>query len=195
MAGRASVELKSRELGLDIGARPDVISKVVERVKRREAEGWSYEAADASFELLVRDELGDVPTKFTVESYRVIIDRREDGALVSEATVKVKANGSRVIATKEGNGPVNALDRALRSALEEAYPRLREFELTDYKVRILPGKGTDAVTRVLVETSDRQREWTTVGVHGNVVEASWLALHDAVRYGLLQEPQAAEQLS
>jgi len=195
MAGRASVELKSRELGLDIGARPDVISKVVERVKQREAEGWSYEAADASFELLVRDELGDVPRKFTVESYRVIIDRREDGALVSEATVKVKANGSRVIATKEGNGPVNALDRALRSALEEAYPRLREFELTDYKVRILPGKGTDAVTRVLVETSDRQREWTTVGVHGNVVEASWLALHDAVRYGLLQEPRAPEQLS
>src|SRR6476659_1808385 len=188
MAGRASVELKSRELGLDLGARPDVVSKVVERVKQRKAEGWSYEAADASFELLVRDELGDVPTKFTVESYRVIIDRREDGALVSEATVKVKANGNRVISTKEGNGPVNALDLALRSALEEAYPRLREFELTDYKVRILPGKGTDAVTRVLVETSDRQREWTTVGVHGNVVEASWLALHDAVRYGLLQEP-------
>jgi len=195
MAGRASVELKSRELGLDLGARPDVVSKVVERVKQREAEGWSYEAADASFELLVRDELGDVPTKFTVESYRVIIDRREDGALVSEATVKVKANGNRVISTKEGNGPVNALDLALRSALEEAYPRLREFELTDYKVRILPGKGTDAVTRVLVETSDRQREWTTVGVHGNVVEASWLALHDAVRYGLLQEPHGSEQSS
>jgi 2-isopropylmalate synthase len=189
------VELKSRELGLDLGARPDVVSKVVERVKQREAEGWSYEAADASFELLVRDELGDVPTKFTVESYRVIIDRREDGALVSEATVKVKANGNRVISTKEGNGPVNALDLALRSALEEAYPRLREFELTDYKVRILPGKGTDAVTRVLVETSDRQREWTTVGVHGNVVEASWLALHDAVRYGLLQEPHGPGQSS
>ena len=93
MAGRASVELKSRELGLDLGARPDVISKVVERVKQREAEGWSYEAADASFELLVRDELGEVPTRFAVESYRVIIDRREDGALVSEATVKVQADG------------------------------------------------------------------------------------------------------
>jgi 2-isopropylmalate synthase len=119
----------------------------------------------------------------------VITERRDDGSLVSEATVKVHADGRRVISTEEGNGPVNALDRALRSALDEAYPRLREFELTDYKVRILPGKGTDAVTRVLVETSDRQREWTTVGVHGNVVEASWLALHDAVRYGLLHEPQ------
>jgi 2-isopropylmalate synthase len=190
MAGRASVELKSRELGVDLASRPDVIGTVVEQVKQREADGWSYEAADASFELLVRDALGEVPTRFVVESYRVIIDRREDGSLVSEATVKVRAGGRRVISTEEGNGPVNALDRALRYALEQAYPRLREFELTDYKVRILPGHGgTDAVTRVLVETSDRQREWTTVGVHGNVIEASWLALHDAVRYGLLDEPR------
>ncbi len=186
MAGRASVELKSRELGVDVAARPDVVSKVVERVKEREADGWSYEAADASFELLLHDELGDAPEQFTVESYRVIIDRREDGTLVSEATVKVHAGDQRVISTEEGNGPVNALDRALRKALTTAFPRLADFELTDYKVRILAGRhGTDAVTRVLVETSDGHREWTTVGVHGNVIEASWLALHDAVRYGLL----------
>jgi 2-isopropylmalate synthase len=189
MAGRASVELKSRELGVDVTSRPDVVGKVVERVKRREAGGWSYEAADASFELLLRDELDrDVPQPFRVESYRVIVERREDGDLVSEATVKLHAGGQRVISTDEGNGPVNALDRALRSALETAYPRLAQLELTDYKVRILPGKhGTDAVTRVLVETSDGRQEWTTVGVHGNVIEASWLALHDAVRYGLLHE--------
>ena len=191
MAGRASVELKSAELGVDVSTRPDVVAKVVERVKDREAQGWSYEAADASFELLLRDELGDggaVP--FTVESYRVIVDRREDGRIVSEATVKVHAGGARMISTEEGNGPVNALDRALRKALEGVYPRLSELELTDYKVRIMPGKhGTDAVTRVLIETSDRHSEWTTVGVHGNVIEASWLALHDAVRYGLLREPR------
>lgn len=191
MAGRASVELKSRELGVDVAARPDVVGKVVERVKLREAEGWSYEAADASFELLLRDELADPAdagerAPFTVESYRVIVERREDGAIVSEATVKVVAGGDRVISTAEGNGPVNALDRALRKALESVYPRLADLELTDYKVRIMPGKhGTDAVTRVLIETSDKHREWTTVGVHGNVIEASWLALHDAVRYGLL----------
>jgi 2-isopropylmalate synthase len=191
MAGRASVELKSRELGVDVTDRPDVVSKVVERVKDREAAGWSYEAADASFELLLRDELDGNKNSapFQVESYRVIVDRREDGAMVSEATVKVHAGGRRVISTEEGNGPVNALDRALRKALEGVYPRLGELELTDYKVRIMPGRhGTDAVTRVLIETSDRQREWTTVGVHGNVIEASWLALHDAVRYGLLAEP-------
>jgi 2-isopropylmalate synthase len=188
MAGRASVELKSRELGVDVASRPDVVGKVVDRVKQREAEGWSYEAADASFELLLREELDGVTTPFRVESYRVIVERRDDGSLVSEATVKLHAGGNRVISTDEGNGPVNALDRALRGALETAYPRLAQLELTDYKVRILPGKhGTDAVTRVLVETSDGQHEWTTVGVHGNVIEASWLALSDAVRYGLLHE--------
>ena len=136
----------------------------------------------------LRDELGGPADTFTVESYRVIVDRREDGAMVSEATVKVLAGGERVISTEEGNGPVNALDRALRKALTRAHPRLADLELTDYKVRIMPGRhGTDAVTRVLIETSDHEREWTTVGVHGNVIEASWLALHDAVRYGLLGE--------
>jgi 2-isopropylmalate synthase len=191
MAGRASIELKSQELGVDVTSRPDVVSTVVEQIKEREAAGWSYEAADASFELLLRDELdrdggAAVPTPFVVESYRVIIDRREDGAMVSEATVKLHAGGQRVISTEEGNGPVNALDRALRKALERAYPQLAKMELTDYKVRIMAGKhGTDAVTRVLIETSDHEREWTTVGVHANVIEASWLALHDAVRYGLL----------
>jgi 2-isopropylmalate synthase len=165
-----------------------VVGKVVERIKQREAEGWSYEAADASFELLLRDELAPAEERFVVESYRVIVDRREDGAMVSEATVKVIAGGERVISTEEGNGPVNALDRALRKALTKAHPRLASLELVDYKVRIMPGRhGTDAVTRVLIETSDHEREWTTVGVHGNVIEASWLALHDAVRYGLLGE--------
>ena len=186
MAGRASVELKSLELGVDVTSRPDVVGKVVTRVKERESVGWSYEAADASFELLLRDELGEAPAPFDVESYRVIIDRREDGELVSEATVKVHAGGRRVISTAEGNGPVNALDNALREALTDAFPALADFELTDYKVRILQGKhGTNAITRVLVETSNGKREWTTVGVHANVIEASWLALADAVRFGLL----------
>ena len=190
MAGRASVELKSQELGVDLSGRPEVVGKVVDRVKQREAAGWSYEAADASFELLLRDELDGVNAvePFTVESYRVIVDRREDGRITSEATVKVTAGGRRVISTEEGNGPVNALDRALRKALEGVYPRLADLELVDYKVRIMSGRhGTDAVTRVLIETSDHRREWTTVGVHGNVIEASWLALHDAVRYGLLAQ--------
>jgi 2-isopropylmalate synthase len=189
MAGRASVELKSAELGVDVTTRPDVVGSVVDRVKEREATGWSYEAADASFELLVRDELADgaATVPFVLESYRAIVDRREDGTVVTEATVKVHAAGRRVISTAEGNGPVNALDRAVRQALQEVYPALASFELSDYKVRILPGKhGTDATTRVLIETSDKSREWTTVGVHPNIIEASWLALSDAVRFGLLK---------
>jgi 2-isopropylmalate synthase len=187
MAGRASVELKSAEVGVDVTGRPDVVSKVVDRVKEREAAGWSYEAADASFAMLLRDELGTAPRPFELESYRVIIDRAETGAVLAEATVKVSAGGERVIATAEGNGPVNALDLALRQALAGVYPELSDVELVDYKVRILAGKhGTDATTRVLVDTADPHRTWTTVGVHPNVIEASWLALEDAIRYSLLR---------
>jgi len=189
MAGRASIELKSRELGLDLAGNPSVLAQVTDRVKELEARGWSFEAADASFELLVRSALGEVPQPFTLESYRVLVEHREDGAVVSEATVKVRVRGERVIATAEGNGPVNALDEALRVALTRHYPELAGFELADYKVRILEGShGTGAVTRVLLETSGRSREWTTVGVHENVVEASWQALVDALSYGLAGVP-------
>ncbi|WP_117213166.1 citramalate synthase [Allorhizocola rhizosphaerae] len=186
MAGRASIELKSRELGLDLAGHPDTVSKVVDRVKTLEARGWSFEAADASFELMVRQALGENTTPFTLESYRVIVEHREDGAVVSEATVKMRVRGERVIATAEGNGPVNALDQALRQALTRHFPSIKGLELADYKVRILAGShGTDAVTRVLVETVNEQGDdWTTVGVHENVVEASWHALVDALSYSL-----------
>ncbi len=189
MAGRASIELKGRELGLDLAGHGAAVGRVVERVKSLEAEGWSFEAADASFELMLREEMSGpagLARPFGLESYRVLTERRADGEVVSEATVKLNAKDERIIATAEGNGPVNALDRALRQALERLYPELAGMSLVDYKVRILAGgHGTDAVTRVLIETGDGHREWTTVGVHGNVVEASWLALEDAIRYGLL----------
>ncbi|MBB5869530.1 2-isopropylmalate synthase [Allocatelliglobosispora scoriae] len=185
MAGRASIELKSRELGLDLAGRPEVAASVTDQVKQREAEGWSYEAADASFELLVRGALGEITSPFTLESYRVIVEHREDGAVVSEGTVKVRVRGERIIATAEGNGPVNALDEALRTALSKHFPQLASLELTDYKVRILEGShGTGAITRVLLETTDDLTTWVTVGVHENVVEASWHALVDALTYGL-----------
>ena len=187
MAGRASIELKSRELGLDLAGRPETLSKVTEKIKNLEANGWSFEAADASFELLVRGELaeGTVARPFTLESYRVTVEHRDDGTVMSEATVKILVRGERVIATAEGNGPVNALDEALRLGLSNQYPELKTFELADYKVRILEGShGTGAVTRVLVKTLARGVDWTTVGVHENVVEASWHALVDALTYGL-----------
>ncbi len=197
MAGRASIELKSRELGLDLADHPDTLSRVTKRVKEMEAAGWSFEAADASFELMVRDELGAATAPFDLESYRVIVEHREDGAVVSEATVKVRVKGERVIATADGNGPVNALDEALRVALSRHYPGLAAFELADYKVRILEGShGTGAITRVLVEThGDDGRDWVTVGVHENVVESSWQALVDALAYGLAHESHRAGQVN
>ncbi|MBF9134228.1 citramalate synthase [Plantactinospora sp. S1510] len=192
MAGRASIELKSRELGLDLAGHPDAAARVTKRVKELEAGGWSFEAADASFELLVRSELPGMGAArpFALESYRVQVEHREDGAVVSEATVKLRVRGERVIATAEGNGPINALDEALRVGLLRHYPELRNFELADYKVRILEGShGTGAITRVLVETTDSGgRDWTTVGVHPNVVEASWHALVDALTYGVARTP-------
>jgi 2-isopropylmalate synthase len=191
MAGRASVELKSRELGLDIADDPSTLAKVVERVKELEARGWTFEAADASFELLVLD-AGDQgrPQPFTVESWRTIVEQQTDGRVLSEATVKVYAGGRRAIATAEGNGPVNALDRAMREALVELFPALESVHLTDYKVRILEGvAGTDAVVRVLIGSSDGRRNWSTVGVHENVIAASWTALEDALAYGLLRSAE------
>lgn len=187
MAGRASLELKGRELGVDLADQPEALTSAIRKVKELEAQGWSFEAADASLELLLRREV-DGPQSdvldnppFELESYRVVLDHRSDGEVVAEATVKVHVAGHRVIATAEGNGPVHALDAALRQALSPHLSWLDTVELADYKVRILPGHpGTDAVTRVLVETTDGEREWTTVGVHGNIVEATWLALCDAL---------------
>lgn len=182
MAGRASIELKGREFGLDLAGRGTEVGSALKRVKELEAKGWSFEAADASMELLLRTELSELDTPpFTLESYRVVLDHRSDGEIVSEATVKVHVAGERVIATAEGIGPVHALDAALRKALLPHLSWLDTVELADYKVRILTEHpGTDAVTRVLVESTDGEREWTTVGVHGNIVEASWLALCDAL---------------
>jgi len=191
MAGRASVELKGKELGFDLSGDRDALGRLVDRVKELEASGFSFEAADASFELLIRDTLDTSATPpirhFTVESWRTIVEQLPDGSIVSEATVKVHASGQRVVATGEGNGPVNALDNALRQALGQMYPELAQLELVDYKVRILEGReGTAAITRVLVETSDGAGEWDTIGVHQNVIAASWMALSDAITYGLLR---------
>ncbi|MDT3398115.1 citramalate synthase [Streptomyces sp. B1866] len=188
MAGRASVELKGKELGIDLGGDRELVGRVVERVKERELAGYSYEAADASFELLLRAEAdGRARRHFRVESWRAIVEDRPDGTHANEATVKLWAKGERIVATAEGNGPVNALDRALRVALERIYPQLARMELVDYKVRILEGRhGTESTTRVLVTTSDGRAEWSTVGVGENVIAASWQALDDAYAYGLLR---------
>lgn len=184
MAGRASIELKGRELGYELT--PDLVKRITERVKVMESRGYTFEAADASFELLLVEEVeGARPSYFEVESWRVITETRPGEEAVSEATVKLHTGGDRAVVTAEGNGPVNALDHALRQAIGQLYPEVVKFELIDYKVRIVDqGHGTDAITRVLIETSDDSSAWVTVGVGHNVIEASWRALLDGLTFGL-----------
>ncbi|MET3960583.1 2-isopropylmalate synthase [Marmoricola sp. OAE513] len=184
MAGRASIELKGRELGFELTAEQVVATTA--RVKDLELQGYTFDAADASFELLLVGEVeGARPTYFEVESWRVITDSSPEDEASSEATVKLRAGGERLVVTGEGNGPVNALDHALRQAIEQLYPEVVKFELIDYKVRIVDqGHGTDAITRVLIETTDGESSWVTVGVGHNVIEASWEALIDGLTFGL-----------
>ena len=193
MAGRASIELKGRELGFDLSseraADRDLVDRVTARVKEMESRGYTFEAADASFELLLLEEIeGARPSYFDVESWRVITETRPGEEAVSEATVKLRAGGARIVQTGEGNGPVNALDQALREAIGQAFPEVTKFELIDYKVRISDqGHGTDAITRVLIETTDGVSSWVTVGVGHNVIEASWGALVDGLTFGLRRQ--------
>ncbi len=186
LSGRSTIVMKGRELGIDLEKSKDLAAAILNNVKELEHIGYHFEAADASLELLMRRHVGGEREFFHLESFRTIVEKRADGEVVSEATVKIWANGARTIATGEGNGPVNALDNALRSALLEIYPALGSIELVDYKVRILEEKaGTGAVTRVLIESQDGHREWSTIGVSANIIEASWQALNDSVTYGLL----------
>jgi 2-isopropylmalate synthase len=193
MAGRASIELKSQELGVDLGGDRELIGRVIDRVKEMESRGFTFEAADASFELLLLEELnGKRPTFFTIDHWLTTTERNE-GSIVTKAEVTVTAQGKEITCSGSGNGPVNAFDRALRDGLNALYPELAVLELTDYKVRILEGRlGTGAITRVLVETSDGKGEWSTVGVHENVIAASAMALEDALTFGLLRQGRKPE---
>ena len=192
MAGRASVELKGRELGFDLSGQTELLTRVTDRVKSAEASGYTYDAADASFELLLRSELGEVPRYWDTESWEVRVTSTPGNPrdADAEAVIKLRAGSSeRSVTVGEGNGPVNALDHALRTALASVYPEIDRFELTDYKVRIMDAShGTDAVTRVLITTVDTHTgvAWRTVGVGPNMIEASWEALTDALSYGLIK---------
>lgn len=185
LAGKASVLSKAEELGLEMDH--DLAGAVIERVKELEHKGYHFEAADGTFELLVRELTGWSNPFFTLESFRVQSERRADEMIVSEATVKLECDGERKVSVGEGVGPVHALDMALRGALRERYPGVADLRLTDYRVRVLDSKdGTSARVRVLLETSDHDSSWGTIGVHDNVIEASWEALSDGIVVGLLR---------
>ena len=191
---RVRFELKSMELGVDLNGDRELIGRVVDRVKEMEARGFTFEAADASFELLVHEEMsGKRPSFFTINHWVTSVERAADQTITTKAEVTVTAKGQEITCSGEGNGPVNAFDNALRTGLISLYPELSTLELTDYKVRILEGRlGTGAVTRVLVETSDGKGEWNTVGVHENVIAASAMALEDAVTFGLMRQGRKPE---
>ncbi|TDB39585.1 MAG: citramalate synthase [Actinobacteria bacterium] len=185
LAGRASLVMKAAEMGIEVSANDSVLAGVLDSIKEKEYRGYSFEAADASLEIMLRKAVGTYAPFFRLESFRCIMEKREDGRVMTEATIKVHVEGHRFIATAEGNGPVNALDRALRIAIGRFYPALEPIELTDFKVRVLDEKkGTGAVTRVLIESADGDKSWGTVGVSENIIEASWEALVDSVEYGL-----------
>ncbi|HEX3392967.1 MAG TPA: citramalate synthase [Acidimicrobiales bacterium] len=197
LAGRSTLALKATELGLDLGSAS--LAGIVERLKELEYQGYHFEVADGSLELLMRKATGWEQSFFALESFRVITEQRENGAFVTEATIKVRCDDGegverRIIATAEGNGPVNALDQALRQAIGQAHPGLAHLHLTDYKVRVLDtDRGTGAVTRVLIDSTDGDRTWSTIGVSHNIIEASWQALSDSIVFGLLHGQDREEQ--
>jgi 2-isopropylmalate synthase len=184
LSGKGTVQARAEQRGVQLSE--DAAARVVDRVKELEHRGFQFEAADGSFDLLIRKETGDYEPLFRLESWRAIVEKREDGKVVTEATIKIWVEGERYIRTAEGNGPVNALDRALRSAIGETYPHLRDIELVNFKVRILDEtKGTGAITRVLLDASDGTDTWGSIGVSENIIEASWEALVDSLEAGLL----------
>jgi 2-isopropylmalate synthase len=181
LSGKGTVLGRAERAGIALD--DEQAGKALRTLKEREHRGYHYEAADASFQLLLRRETGSYEPLFRLEGFRVLVEKREDGKVVTEATIKVWVDGERYLRTAEGNGPVNALDRALRGAIIDRHPHLADIELTNYKVRILDEHhGTGAVTRVLLDSSDGEREWGSIGVSENIIEASWEALVDSLEY-------------
>ena len=186
LSGKSTLQMKAAELGLDLDSQ--ALTDVLEELKRLEHRGYHFEVADGSLELLLRSAAGWKQPWFTVESFRVTTDERD--GVVTEATIRVHVGDERILAVAEGNGPVNALDAALRKAVGSAYPELSRIRLTDYRVRVLDtASGTGAVTRVLIDSTDGDRTWSTIGVSDNIIEASWQALLDSIVLGLLYARQ------
>lgn len=187
-AGASTVVGKAKTLGLNLERDSAETRAILTALKRAEANGYQFEGAEASFELLVRKATGGFQKLFDLEGFRVIIEKRGEGDVFSEATIKLRVDGRREHTAAEGDGPVHALDGALRKALTQFYPQLAQIKLTDFKVRVLDsGEGTAAKVRVLLESRDERDSWSTMGVHTNIIEASWEALVDSVAYGLLRQ--------
>ncbi len=197
LSGRSNIVYKAKEFGLDLDSKDPVVQKVLEELKQLEHQGYQFEGAEASFEILIKKAMKRFKPYFDLKGFRVIVEKRgRDHEPVSEATIKVETPVGAQHTAAEGNGPVNALDRALRKALEEFYPNLKEMQLVDYKVRILDEySGTAAKVRVIIESTDGKKRWGTVGVHENVIEASWQALVDSIEYKLMKDEEEGREIA
>jgi 2-isopropylmalate synthase len=190
LSGGANVMMKARELGISVEEKSPATRSILAKIKRLEKDGYEFEAADASFELLVRRSLQKIPAPFQIDSYKVeVVRARPTARETSRATITVRVGKKLCKTSAQGDGPVDALDAALRKALLPSFPTLRKIKLIDYKVRIVSSRGGAAARiRVLVESSDGIRQWGTVGVSTNILEASALALTDSLSYFLLPQP-------
>ncbi len=186
LSGQSNILHKARLNNVALNKNIPETKELLEKLKQMEYEGYQFEGAEASFELLIWKSLKNLSPLFELESFRVITEQRQKNKVITEATVKIHVQGKTYLTAAEGNGPVNALDHALRKALEDVYPGLKKIQLMDYKVRVIDGKdGTGAKVRVLIESRDEKKSWSTVGVSANIIEASWISLVDSLEYGLL----------
>jgi 2-isopropylmalate synthase len=192
LSGRATIEEKAKEYDLDFQGKNQKMEEILKNLKNLENQGYCFEGAEGSFELLMRESLEEKPIFFQLVGFRVLDEKKEEGVPpYSEATIMINVDGKIEHTAAEGSGPVNALDNALRKALEKFYPKLKELRLLDYKVRVLPaGEGTASHVRVLVESGDGKRKWGTVGVSYNIIEASWQALVDSIDYKLQMDAKS-----
>jgi 2-isopropylmalate synthase len=193
LAGQSNLLFKAQELDIHLDKSNPLNKALIQKIKEKEHEGYQYEGAEASFELLLREGLGELDEMFGLESFKLLVEKNAESAIDTEAIIKLKVAEQIVHTAAEGNGPVNALDNALRKALEEYYPEIKRMSLTDYKVRVLnEGGATAAKVRVLIESTNGKEKWTTVGVSANIIEASWQALSDSIRYLLMgaSKPEA-----
>ena len=188
LSGKSNIHLKAKEFSIDFTKDSKQTRKILSRIKSLEEQGFQFEGAEGSFELMVKKSVGEHRPFFNLKGFRVIVEKDKKGSLRSEATIKVEVDGREEHTASDGDGPVNALDNALRKALEKFYPELKEVSLYDFKVRVInASEGTAAKVRVLIESRDSQKSWSTVGVSENIIEASWQALVDAIEYKLVKK--------
>ena len=188
LAGKSNIEYKSREMDIKLGDNGYDSQKIVEEIKRMEDQGYQFDAAEGSLELLIKKVTGQFEEPFSLESFRVTTEKNQSGPSTSQATIKISVGKDEEITAAEGDGPVNALDNALRKALTKFYPQIQEMGLVDFKVRVIDGSdGTSAKVRVQIESRDLKEIWSTIGVSENIIEASWQALVDSLQYKLSKE--------